>query len=266
MVVLKIQRLREREASMARPAVEEATASIAAEQRAVRANFIFLTGGHVEDEFEEAEHSNEIQEGRLENSARKDISAAIHQMTLAEQGLTAVNTGRALPRAKSAVDALQRAFGRNRYILRTLASRSRIDPSRRLTGELKAAGDWRRDLSPATPDRATREARALLSRALGVAGALHAGRDVAPAAVAVLAEQALAVGPGSSDWQGISARLMRLRDALAAKQPTGDIVRRLNEAIGPLVAMAQKDARQPEEAGTAPAGSLLSAWAEEKRR
>ena len=48
----------------------------------MRANFIFLMGGHVEDEIEEAEHSHEIQEGRLENNARKDISAAIHQMSL----------------------------------------------------------------------------------------------------------------------------------------------------------------------------------------
>ena len=65
MIVLKIQRLRARERTLGRAALEEATAAIAAEQRAVRANFIFLMGGHVEDEEEEAERSNEIAEGRL---------------------------------------------------------------------------------------------------------------------------------------------------------------------------------------------------------
>ena len=39
----------------------------------------------------------------------------------------------------AAVDALQRAFGRSRYLLRSLASRSRLDPSRRLTGNVSSA-------------------------------------------------------------------------------------------------------------------------------
>ena len=40
------------------PAVlDEQTGAIAAEQRAVRGNFVFLMGGHVEDEEEEAEQS-----------------------------------------------------------------------------------------------------------------------------------------------------------------------------------------------------------------
>ena len=47
--------------------------------------------------------------------------------------------------------------------------RSRIDPARRLTGELSAAADWRRELEPATLDRETREARALLSKMLELA-------------------------------------------------------------------------------------------------
>jgi hypothetical protein len=264
MVVLKIERLRARERSMPRQAVEEASALIAAEQRAVRANFIFLMGGHVEDEFEEAEQSHEIQEGRLENSARKDISAAIHQMTLAEQGLTALSTAKALPPARAAVDALQRAFGRNRYILRTLASRSRVDPSRRLSGKLEAASDWQRDIAPAALDRTIREARALLGQTLDIAATLQAGGDVAPARLAALAEQALRIDPGSKEWQSASARLMEVRDAIAAKRP--DVAARLNEALAPIVAITQKDARPPSGPASTPAGALRRAWAAESRK
>ncbi len=92
MIVLKLQRLRAREPSLARAAVEEELGALAAEQRAVRANFIFLTGGHVEDEEEEAEHSHEIQEGRLENTARKEIATAIQFMSRAEQAMIAIQT------------------------------------------------------------------------------------------------------------------------------------------------------------------------------
>ena len=101
----------------------------------MRANFVFLMGGQVEDEEAEAEHSHEIQEGRLENTARREIVDAIQHMGKVEIGLAAINTTAALPPARAAVEALQRAFGRNRYILRTLPVRSRVDPSRRLTGE-----------------------------------------------------------------------------------------------------------------------------------
>ena len=193
MIVLKLQRLRAREASISREALAEEVSTLAAEQRAVRANFIFLMGGQVEDEEAEAEQSSEIQEGRLENSARREISTAIHFMGQAEQALVAVDTGAALPPAKSAVDALQRAFGRNRYFLRTLAVRSRLDPSRRLTGDLKEASGWHRAVEPATteatlvgPGRCW-PAPALARRPACAHGDGHRWE---------LAEEALAVDPG----------------------------------------------------------------------
>ena len=58
---------------MAREAAVEQAGLIAAEQRSVRANFIFLLGGDVEDEEEEAAQSTEISEGRLTNTARREI-------------------------------------------------------------------------------------------------------------------------------------------------------------------------------------------------
>jgi hypothetical protein len=126
MIVLKIDRLRSKERTIARATLEEEAQAIAAEQRSVRANFVFLMGGHVEDEEIEAEQSHEIQEGRLENTARKDIVQAIQHMSRSEQGLAAFNTGAALPAARAAVEALQRVRPEP-HILRTLPVRSRID-------------------------------------------------------------------------------------------------------------------------------------------
>src|SRR5262249_1552564 len=123
MVVVKIQRLIAREAGMRRAEVEEAAAAIAAEQRAVRANFIFLLGGEIEEETVEAEASHEIQEGRLANQARREIVAATIAMQKVERSLAAVAVRPSLPPAQEAVQALQRAFGHSRYLLRALPAR-----------------------------------------------------------------------------------------------------------------------------------------------
>ena len=54
---------------------------------------------------------------------------------------------------RAAVAALQRAFSRDRYILRALATRSQLDPARRLTGSLAEATDWRRDAAGVPANR-----------------------------------------------------------------------------------------------------------------
>jgi len=262
MIVLKIQRLRASERTMPPGALAEATASIAAEQRAVRANFIFLMGGHVEDEEVEAEQSHEIQEGRLQNTARNDVNMAIMHMSRAEQALAAVNTASALAAARAAVDALQRAFGRSRYILRTIPVRSRVDPSRRLTGELSGAGDWRRELEPPATDRETREARSLLSRMLDVASAVRAGRPADPAVFTSLAEQALAIDPGAAVWQDVARRLEAVRASASAEDTTAQ----LSEAIGPVIARTRRVARTPPHPGTRSPAGLPGAWAKEFQR
>ena len=198
MIVLKIERLKAREASMTRDALTEESALIAAEQRSVRANFIFLLGGHVEDEEVEAEQSSEITEGRLENTARRDITRAIGHMTRAEQGLVAINTTVALPPARAAVEALQRAFGRSRYLLRSLASRTPLDPSRRLTGNTSTADVWRRAIIDADP-REGAALRSLLDRLIAAYDTLD--NPGAPPNLAALAEAALAIDPGAAEWQ-----------------------------------------------------------------
>ena len=49
-------------------------------------------------------------------------------MSQAEKLLTGANTAEALVAERAAVAALQRAFSRDRYILRALATRSQLDP------------------------------------------------------------------------------------------------------------------------------------------
>jgi len=246
MIVLKIERLRARESGMARDALQEEFENLAAEQRAVRANFIFLMGGHVEDEEEEAEQSHEIQEGRLENRARRDISAAVRHMTTAERGLAAFSTTASLPPARAAVEALQRAFGRSRYILRAMPVRSRIDRSRRLSGELRAASGWLRDADPG-PDRSEpSRARALLTRLRELTSTgRHADRTV----LIQLAEEALTVNSASAEWQDVAARLTggdtEAAMALLRDQAQKDVLPQLDRMIRP--------------------GRLWSAWAEPRR-
>jgi hypothetical protein len=243
MIVLKIQRLRARESTLSRETLAEEAAAIAAEQRAVRANFIFLTGGHVADEEEEAEHSHEIQEGRLEHSARREISNAIQHMSRAEQTLIAVDLGAALPPARAAVEALQRAFGRNRYFLRTLPVRSRIDPSRRLSGDLAGASDSRRVLEDAETNPASLAARELVALLLDMAPALGADPPQADGRrLTSMAERALAVNAASQEWQTISAALLKLRDSVASGRPRPEIDAHLNQAASALRVEAQREA------------------------
>ena len=260
MVVLKIERLRAAERTLTREALRDATAAVAAEQRAVRGNFIFLMGGHVEDEEVEAEQSSEIQEGRLENSARREISAAIHLMTRAEQGLAAVNTGAALPPARSAVEALQRAFGRNRYILRTPPSRSEVDPSRRLSGALSAASVWRREPQPGTRDAKSAQIGDFVDGVLALSERIESGGTIDPDAAAALAEQALAIDPDAAEWRKAAAILTSL------EQRRPDALERLNEAVAPALVALRRTGRAAAPPSAARAGALRRAWVDGGRR
>ena len=266
MIVLKIERLRRRESTMAKDAVAREAVDIGAEQRAVRSNFIFLNGGEIEDEEAEAAHSHEIQEGRLEHSARREIAEAIQFMGRAEKELAAVSTAGALPPAKAAVEALQRAFGRNRYILRSMPVRSRLDPSRRLSGELQAAVDSKRALHDAPPNPTAIAARRLIGELLDLGPSIMAadrGR-VPPERLSAMAEEALAIGAGTSEWQGISASLLELRNAVTAGRPAADLRSTYSKALGTLQTEARKSAIQAAAPGDH--SSLRSSWILESQR
>jgi hypothetical protein len=263
MIVLKIQRLRAREKSMLPPAVRDEAASIAAEQRAVRANFIFLTGGEVENEEEEAEHSHEIQEGRLENTARQEIRVAIQHMGRADRALVSVDTAAALTSAKAAVDALQRAFGRNRYILRTLPVRSRIDPSRRLTGNLDEASNGSRDVHTATPEAAALVSQRLLARLFEIKSTLSPDDGARVGALTRMAEDALSVDVASETWQHIASALVAARE-LASKGRRDDLQVKLNEIVTLVLSEARRHATAPVPGPDDRA--IRSAWAAERDR
>ena len=245
MIVLKIERLQARENGMARPALVEAAGTIAAEQRAVRANFIFLLGGEIEDENVEAETSSEIAEGRFANQARQEIVKATVLMGRVEHALTAVSTKEALPLAREAVKALQRAFGHSRYLLRALPSRARIDPARRGSGDVASASDWIRALAPPASDPRTEAARLALRDLIAVARTLEEGgpqgrrTEEASAQLSGLAERILAMAGGAPDLQPAAREVIAARDALSAGQ---DALARaaLQRAAAPLVVRAQR--------------------------
>jgi hypothetical protein len=241
MIVLKIERLQAREKSLARPALADASGNIAAEQRAVRANFIFLLGGEIQDEDVEAETSSEIAEGRFANKARQEIVAATVLMGRVERALTAMSTREALPLAREAVRALQRAFGHSRYLLRALPARARIDPARRLSGDVASASDWNRALAPAAPDPQTEAARSAMRDLIDVARDLDraSARADAVTRLSQLAERLLAMAAAAGDLQPAAREVLAARDALIAGQ-TPAARAALQRAAGPLVARAQR--------------------------
>ena len=246
MIVLKLERLQARERTLTKEVLTEATATIAAEQRAVRANFVFLLGGEIEDEEAEAEHSHEIQEGRFANQARREIVTATILMGRVEKALAAVSTGQALPPARDAVKALQRAFGHSRYLLRALPSRVRLDPARRLSGDVSSASDWTRALAPAAADPETAAARAALVDLLAVARAIDQARtdqpldaDDAARRLTGLAEGILAMAARSADLQPAARDILAAREALAKGQ-TEAARAALRKAAAPLVTRAQR--------------------------
>jgi hypothetical protein len=247
MIVLKIERLKAREVSMSKTAVQEAAASIAAEQRAVRANFLFLLGGGVEDEEQEAESSSDILEGRFENRARQEILTATRLMTRVDEALSAVSTSEALPPAREAARALQRAFGHTRYLLRALPTRARIDPTRRLTGDRASAADWQRAIAPEDADASRNAAEEALADLIRLSGRVSEGvtsqredaRRQAADGLSTLAERILRIDPASADVQLASRQVLSARDALLSGRQS-DARAALSACAAPIVARAQR--------------------------
>src|SRR5262249_4165604 len=126
----------------------------------------------------------------------------------AEKLLTGADTADALVAERAAVAALQRAFARDRYILRALASRSQLDLSRRLTGDLRAAADWRRSLPDAPVNRRAAQLQDLLRGVGGLTRSASLGADAR-----VLAEQAVRIDPASEALRQVATELQRAADS-----------------------------------------------------
>src|SRR5262249_10902914 len=164
-LIQKTEKLHNKRATMPPPEFANQAAGLAIEQRMVRSEFLFSMGTHgrVEDEEAEAENSNEIQEGRLQNKGQSELTQAVDLMTLAERHLTDANTGDALKAQRAALAAVQRAQSRQRYFLRTIPVPSRIDQTRRLTGNLTEAASSQHPPASAPPDASAAALRALLA-------------------------------------------------------------------------------------------------------
>jgi hypothetical protein len=212
MLIIKTERLHQRRASMPAEELADAALNLAVEQRMIRAEFVFMLGGEVQDEEVEAEQSTELQEGRLQNRGRRDLRAATIAMSQAEKLLTGTNTAEALVAERAAVTALQRAFARDRYILRALASRANLDPARRLTGDLKDASGWVRARSTAPEDRRAAQLQDVMA---GLGAILRDESTLGPSGAAVLARQTLGIDPESAALRRAATELQRLASTWA---------------------------------------------------
>jgi hypothetical protein len=203
MLIVKTDRLNQRRASLNDAEFAEAAQSLAVEQRMIRSEFVFMLGGEIQDEEVEAEQSVEIQAGRLVNRGQRDIRAATVAMSQAEKLLTGANTVEALKAERAAVEALQRAFARDRYILRALASRSQLDFRRRLTANAADALGWRRQLADTSENRVAIQLQSLVQGLGGVSTREQ---------LEVLAELAVRTDPESAALRSIATDLQKLAE------------------------------------------------------
>lgn len=218
MLIIKTERLHAERGRLPQEAFVEQSRLLAIEQRMVKAEFVFMTGGEVADEIEEATHSHELAEGRMENTGQAELLTAIREMSRAEARLNDGDTAGGLAFERAALEALQRAFDRRRYFLRTLPERARIDLARRLSGELPPPRTAEIDAVPPEAPPGVAAARDLLRELPEVIGDPTRGATIAARMLALdgasapLAAAAVALAAA----EGGSTREAAVRDAQAA--------------------------------------------------
>src|SRR5262249_47359362 len=161
------ERLAARKPQMSPEEFATSAAEIAAEQRKVRAEFVFMMGGELADasdalnmteinEEAEANGEDDILAGHNANQGRLALVRAIRSMSRAATSLTSADLPGALPHERAALSQLERAFSHARIILRALTERERLDLTRRLTGVLTdASRDSRPRAEPEAEPRVT---------------------------------------------------------------------------------------------------------------
>jgi hypothetical protein len=220
MVILRTERLLAGLATMSADEQRRTALTLAAEQRSVRAEFVFMMGGELADdandhaghmhlnEEAEAEAEDDILAGRLANQGRLEMTRAIRAMSTAAQLLTAGSIREALVEERRALVSLERALSRSRFILRALNTRERVDPARRLTGNAAGVASItaRAALRPATPTAvALTDASALLMR--HAAGERITVAEVE--AVVRTAQRLLAAFPGDTTVRNAAESMLR---------------------------------------------------------
>jgi hypothetical protein len=269
MVILKTERLIARRTGLRADSVDYESRQLAAEQRQVRAEFVFMMGGEVEDLAEEAAGTLELNEeaeaeaegdllaGRLQNQGRVDMMRAIRAMSRASSALTDANLDQALRDERTALENLMRAFARSRFILRALTQRERIDLERRLSGSLNLTAGVSRPAAEPRPDAATVGLRRLLASVAAMASEDSAeahGRRAVDAALAMLRED-----PGSDTLQRFVAKVQEIdRD-----RRTGNLAEvrpRIDSLLGEVAAVLEfRLPAAPDDKGRAEAHALAGA-------
>jgi hypothetical protein len=280
MIIIKTEQLHTKKPMLSSEALTDEAMGLAAMQRSVRAEFVFMLGGELEDieaeaaataatelhEENEAAGEQDLLAGRMQNRGRQDVLTAIRRMSDAATSLAVADTAAALVHERAAVAALQRAFTKSRLILRTMNVRERIDPTRRLTGDSKGEGSWRRP--PSDPETAPK--LAALYRALDRLTEL-AGRSSFTAGdrtrLAAVAESILQVDPGAAPLRQAASRVVAAADAVAAGRDSAHVHELVTTAAIDLSTMIREALRaEAERAGDPGAAPLAGALADRLRR
>jgi len=246
MVIVKTERLLGRRAKMPADELLSETLDLAAEQRQVRAEFVFMMGGELADagvdlnslnEEVEAAGEEDLAAGRLANQGRLDILRAIRSMSRAASRLADGDATAALPLEKEALAFLQRAFSKSRYILRTLGARERLDLSRRLTGVLAAIGRDRRAAVEAPRSPRADALRSVLSEvaSLTLDGPADSVR------IGALAQRALQIDPASAQVREAAAKLTTLEIAVTERRGPAATGALRDEAAVMLAALVRRE-------------------------
>jgi hypothetical protein len=282
MIVMRIERLLAARDSLGSALRDEVFAerarNVAVEQRRVRAEFVFLLGGElseevaVEDnmgdlnEHQHAEVDADLSTGRVRNEGRQAVQAAIRAMSRAASALADTALTPALAEAREAVTQLEIAFTRARFLMRPLAERERIDPTRRLTGALAGVGSSAQSRPEPLDDVATQRLGDVLRELVQHARA--AANDTSRAAADELQRlagevlRARAVDPTTQEIAlalSDAATAVRRGDARTAMASRDEAARLLNTLLSAAAPDAVRQSRSARAArmdtGRRPSGS-----------
>ena len=260
MVILKTERLLARRASLPPDSLSQESRMLSAEQRQVRAEFVFMMGGEVEDlaaeaagtlelnEVAEAEAEGDLLAGRLQNQGRVDMMRAIRAMSRASAALTDANLDQALRDERVALDNLMRAFARSRFILRALTQRERIDLDRRLSGSLNRTSGLSGPVAEGAPPGEVAGLRRLLAELAALSSGDSAAVRGARAVDATVA--LLRTAPGSDTLRALAARVQDVARDLQAgpevrRARVDSLVRQVVTLVAVALPLARDDVESP---------------------
>ncbi len=249
MVIFKTERLIASSSSLPSEVVASQAREIAMEQHRVRAEFVFMTGGEFEqaivadeeglaelDETEEAEAEAELSAGRMVNRGRAALLAAIRAMSKASLALTQSELATALHHEKVALDSLQEAFSRQRFLMRALSQRERLDLTRRLSGSLDSVANTTVPVAQGDPETVRIELRHVLDALVSKAHVPSATRGPGSRqpSFTTLAVRVLRLEPRSTRGQRIAAWLQAVDRANTIRQPSRETRAALDSATSAL--------------------------------